>query len=297
MSLVLGLPGFEDAASRLADAIDGEVASSTIRRFPDGETYVRIDEDVAGRDVSVVCSLNDPDAKLTRVFLAAETLMDLGAERVGLVAPYLAYLRQDIRFEAGEGISSRYIAEWLSSAFDWLVCVEPHLHRYDSLDEVYSIPATRVSAAEPMANWVRREVERPVLVGPDSESEQWVSEVASRADLPHVILEKQRRGDRDVAISIPDLNRWSAHTPVLVDDIISTGGTMAETAGGLVEQGLPAPVCLAVHGLLAEGALEGLREAGVQDVATTNTVEGETTDIDVWPEIAEAVVRHLTTAS
>ena len=297
MSLVLGLPGFEDAASRLADTIGGEVASSTIRRFPDGETYVRIDDDVAGRDVSVVCSLNNPDAKLTRLFLAAETLMDLGAERVGLVAPYLAYLRQDIRFKAGEGISSRYIGEWLSSAFDWLVCVEPHLHRYDSLDEVYSIPATRVSAAEPMATWVQREVERPILVGPDSESEQWVSEVASKAGLPHVILEKQRRGDRDVAISIPDLNRWSAHTPVLVDDIISTGRTMAETARGLVEQGLSAPVCLAVHGLLGEGALEGLREAGVQDVATTNTVEGETTDIDVWPEIAEAVVRHLTTAS
>lgn len=297
MSLVLGLPGFEDAASRLADTIGGEVASSTIRRFPDGETYVRIDDDVAGRDVSVVCSLNNPDAKLTRLFLAAETLMDLGAERVGLVAPYLAYLRQDIRFKAGEGISSRYIGEWLSSAFDWLVCVEPHLHRYDSLDEVYSIPATRVSAAEPMANWVQREVERPILVGPDSESEQWVSEVASKAGLPHVILEKQRRGDRDVTITIPELNRWNAHTPVLVDDIISTGRTMAETARGLVEQGLSAPVCLAVHGLLGEGALEGLREAGVQDVATTNTVEGETTDIDVWPEIAEAVVRHLTTAS
>lgn len=297
MSLVLGLPGYENAASRLAEAIGGGVVSNTIRRFPDGETYVRIDEDVTGRDVVIVCPLDNPDSKLTRVFLAAESLRDLGAERVGLVAPYLAYLRQDIRFQTGEGITSRYIGKWLSDAVDWLVCVEPHLHRYDSLDEVYSIPATRVSAAEPMANWVQREVERPILVGPDSESEQWVSDVASKADLPHVILEKQRRGDRDVAISIPDLNRWSAHTPVLVDDIISTGGTMAETARGLVEQGLPAPVCLAVHGLLAEGALEGLREAGVQDVATTNTVEGETTDIDVWPEIAEAVAKHLTTAS
>jgi ribose-phosphate pyrophosphokinase len=297
MTLVLGLPGNEEAATRLADGIGGRVAQKTMRRFPDGETYVRIDEDVEGVEVALVCPLNDPDAKLLRVFLAAETLRDLGAERVGLVAPYLAYLRQDIRFRDGEGITSQYIGRWLSTAFDWLVCVEPHLHRYDSLDEVYSIPATRVRAARPMARWVESEVERPLLIGPDSESEQWVSEVAGEADLPHVVLQKQRRGDRDVEVTIPDLNRWHDHTPVLVDDIISTGRTMAETAEGLIEQGLPAPICLAVHGLLADGALEGLKTAGVKRVVTTNTVEGATTAIDVWPRISEAVATQRATAS
>jgi ribose-phosphate pyrophosphokinase len=297
MTLVLGLPGFEAAAERLADAVGGRVAEHTIRQFPDGETYVRLDEDVQGAEVAVVCPLNDPDAKLTRLFLTAETLRDLGAGRVGLVAPYLAYLRQDIRFRDGEGITSQYVGRWLSRACDWLVCVEPHLHRYESLDEVYSIPATRVRAARPLARWVENEVQRPLLIGPDAESEQWVSEVAAEADLPHVVLRKERRGDRDVDITIPNLERWQEHTPVLVDDIISTGGTMAETASGLIEQGLSAPVCLAVHGLLADGALEGLRAAGVKEVVTTNTVEGATTAIDVWPRISEAVANQLTTAS
>ena len=228
--LTLSIPFGLIGADALARELGAEAARGEVRRFPDGEWYVRIDSPVVGRDVAVVCPLDQPDEKFLAASLAAGTARDLGASRVGIVAPYLAYMRQDCRFRRGEGVTSAYFARLISSTFDWLVTVDPHLHRRASLGEIYSIP-TRVAHAAPLlAAWINGNVEKPLLVGPDGESEQWVSAVAEGAGAPYVVLEKTRRGDRDVEIALPSVGRYAGRTPVLVDDIVSTATTMSPGA-------------------------------------------------------------------
>jgi ribose-phosphate pyrophosphokinase len=296
--LVFALPGQTSFAENLCEHLDTDLADVTMRRFPDGETYVRVEqssEDTGceDRQAVVVCSLDDPDLKILPLFFLADTLRDLGVTRVGLVAPYLAYMRQDARFRPGEGITSRYFAGMAERHFDWLVTVDPHLHRYDSLSEIYSIDTTVVHAAEPAAAWIAANVERPLLIGPDVESEQWVAEVARHADAPAIVLEKVRRGDREVEISVPNVDSWLEHTPVLFDDIISTGHTMIETIRHLRTTAMKPPVVAGVHGLFADDAHSTLLDAGAARVVTTNTVAHASNAVDVCGPVANAVRRIL----
>jgi ribose-phosphate pyrophosphokinase len=156
-----------------------------------------------GRIAIVLCTLERPDDKLLPLYFLAATLRDLGATHVLLVAPYLAYMRQDHRFHAGEGITAMYFASLLSIFIDGLITVDPHLHRIQALREVYSVPSKVVHAAPAVANWIRANLSSPVLIGPDSESHQWVSDVAGQAGVPFTVLEKVRHGDREVDVSIP----------------------------------------------------------------------------------------------
>jgi ribose-phosphate pyrophosphokinase len=261
----------------------------TLREFPDGETYVRVHSACEGRTAVVLCALDRPDDKLLPLYFLSRTLREVGASQVILAAPYLAYMRQDRRFQPGEGVTARYFAEWVSTFVDGLVTVDPHLHRIHDLNEVYAVPNRVVRAADAVAAWIGREVERPVLIGPDSESWQWVSDVAARAKTPFTVLEKTRRGDRDVEVSVPELDRWRDHTPVLVDDIISTGRTMIETLGHLKRLGLPPAVCIGVHGVFAGKAFEEIRNAGTSSVVTCNTIPHESNAIDLTAPLGEAI--------
>lgn len=291
--VLFDLAGHGALANGLATALGAEPGRIEQRRFPDGKSYVRINSPVAGRAVMLMAGLDRPDDKVLPLIFAAATARDLGAGQVGLIAPYLPYMRQDARFRAGEGITSAYFARALSAAVDWLVTVDPHLHRRKSLAEIYSVPAVAMHAAPLLAEWIGGAVERPLLIGPDAESSQWVEAVARGAGAPSIVLEKLRRGDRAVDISVPDIERWRDHTPVLVDDIVSTGRTLIETVGHLKRAGLRPPVCVAVHGVFAGDAYEALRAAGAARVITANTIRHDSNAIDVAPLLAEGV-RTLT---
>jgi ribose-phosphate pyrophosphokinase len=288
--VVLALPGNEDLAAGVARSLGAEHGANPSRSFPDGETYVRVTMPVRGRDVVLLGTLDRPDERTIPALLTAAALRDLGARSVGLVAPYLAYMRQDARFVPGEGITSAYFARLVSAHVDWLVTVDPHLHRYRSLDAVYTIPALALSAAPRIAAWIVGHVRRPIVVGPDGESAQWVDAVAAEGGLPTMVLEKIRRGDREVEISVPDAARWRGHTPVVVDDIISTAGTMIAAVRLLRRARLRPPVCVGVHAVFAPGAYASLRRAGAARVVTCNTIAHRSNAIDV-AEILAAGVR------
>ncbi|MGE0874862.1 MAG: ribose-phosphate pyrophosphokinase [Burkholderiales bacterium] len=287
--MICAFPGNEAFAARLRESLDAAALELQWRRFPDGESYLRFLGECAGRSVALVCTLNTPDSKALALLFAARTARELGAARVGLVAPYLAYMRQDRRFRDGEAITSVHFAALLSQAFDWLVTVDPHLHRRGSLAEIYRIPGTAVAAAPALAHWITEHVPRPLIVGPDGESEQWAAEVAAACGAPHAVMTKTRLGDRRVEIQAPPLGQWQEHTPVLLDDIISSARTMALAALRIREAGLAPPVCVGVHGIFSADALGALRDAGVARVVTTNTIAHETNAIDVSGLIAEAL--------
>lgn len=286
--LLFPLPGNDDFARHLADGLGAELGEIETRAFPDGETYVRLRTDPAGREVVLVCTLDRPDVKALPLLFAANAVRTIGALRVGLVAPYLGYLRQDRSFNAGEAVTSTAFGNFLSSAVDWLVTVDPHLHRYASLEEVYSVPAHAVASAPLLAEWIAANVEAPVLIGPDAESRQWVSHVAGLAGAPFQVLEKQRLGDLQVRVSLPDRALLEHRTPVLVDDIVSSARTMIEAAKHLKELDCPAPFCVAVHAVFSAGSYSRLSEMAAKTV-TTNTVPHASNGIDVSALVAASV--------
>jgi ribose-phosphate pyrophosphokinase len=287
--LLFALPGNEQFTEQLAPAVNGEVGALVVREFPDDESYVRVDTDPASHDVVIVSTLRHANEKTLHVVFLADTVRELGARRIGLVAPYLAYMRQDARFHAGEAVTSRSFAGLLSRTVDWLITVEPHLHRFRALDELYTIPATAVHATAAIGMWIAANVASPFIIGPDAESRQWVDGIATSANAPSTVLTKVRRGDADVVESIPDMGDHRACTPVLVDDIISTGQTMVAAVRHLRDTGTAAPVCVAVHAVFAADAYTKLMSAGAARVVTTNTIAHSSNGIDVIPAIADAV--------
>ena len=287
--LLYACPGNESRADRLALRLGAQRGDAVWHRFPDGETLVRIDTSPAGERTWLVCTLAEPDAKILPLLFAADALREQGAARVGLVAPYLAYMRQDTQFHPGEGVSSRYFCALLAQHFDWLVTVDPHLHRTKQLTEIFEQSNCTVHVAKVLAEWIRLNVRDPVLIGPDGESAQWVSAVAEIVQAPWTNLTKERFGDREVRVSIPDRDILQGRNPVLVDDIISSGQTLAAAAAQLRAANLPAPVCVAIHGVFAPGAREALHAAGVARIAVTDTIAQPEAVIDVTPTLAEGV--------
>lgn len=293
--LLIGMPGNEQMAAALASTLGFELGQLETRQFPDGETYLRLVTSPERRTAALVCTLDRPNEKFLPLIFAAATARELGASKVGLISPYLAYMRQDRRFKPGEAVTSRETARLLSSAFDWLVTVDPHLHRYGSLAEIYSIPLRVVHAAPVISQWVKSNVVNPVLIGPDSESEQWVAAVAKDAGAPYSVLQKVRHGDRDVEIIFNRLEEEKDRTPVLVDDIISTGRTMHEVVRLLMSHGYASSICIAVHGLFAENADLRLEQAGTR-VVTSNSVPHRTNDVDLSYVLADAVKDIITSS-
>jgi ribose-phosphate pyrophosphokinase len=246
---------------------------------------VRVASDVRGKAAVILCSLNRPDAKTLPLIFLARTLKEIGATKVTLVAPYLGYMRQDKRFQEGEAVTSDIFAHLLSPYIDALITVDPHLHRHHAMKEIYDCECKVVSAAPLMTDWIKQNIVKPLIIGPDAESEQWVKEVAAGANAPYIILEKTRHGDRDVEIVLPDIARYRTHAPVLVDDIVSTAGTMIRTVGLLKAQKFSDIACLATHGLFAGDAYEKLRQSGAH-IVTVNTVPHPSNGLDVAEMLA-----------
>ena len=282
-----------DKDSRLAVSVAQQLDCSLLipeqRCFPDGEHYLRLEEDIQHEDVFLFSSLHQPDHKILPLIFMANFLREEGARRIILVTPYLPYMRQDIQFHPGEIVTSRYFSKLLSNAVDGLITIDPHLHRYHSLDEIYSIQSRVIHATSVIAHWIKDSIDAPIIIGPDEESSQWAVEVANAAGCPVAILKKTRYGDRDVRIQWDDLTAYRQHQPVLVDDIISTGKTVIETANLMVAEGLKAPVVIGVHAVLAEGAQQELDQAPLKYWLTCNTIPHSSNGIDVSVEITAAI--------
>lgn len=288
MKMLLDLRGDALGAS-LAARLGWTRVEHELRAFPDGESYIRMLSDVGGAEVTVLADLARPNARALELLLVAATLRAQGVRRVTLVAPYLPYMRQDCAFKRGESVSSRHFAALLDAHFDALLTVDAHLHRYATLDELYTIPARNLTAAGLLADWVRAHVAAPLLIGPDTESAQWVSGAARALDCPWLMLEKDRSGDRSVRVRghIDPVHRDRA--PVLLDDMIATGRTLIEGCRLLAEAGMRAPLVLAVHGIFAGDAYEALLAAGAGRIVTTNSIPHASNAIDLAPLLAGAL--------
>ena len=276
-------------AETLSPRLGARIAALDWHRFPDGESLVTLRGDVHGQSVALLCTLRDPDTRALPLRFAAETARELGATRVGLIAPYLGYTRQDHRFHEGEAVSAPLFARFLEQSFDWLVTVDPHLHRIPTLEALFAIPARRAVAAPLLADWIKANVPDPVLLGPDSESQQWVAQVAQLAGCPYEVLRKHRLGDRSVRVSVPDSPALLTGTPVIVDDIASSGRTMVSAIERLAEAGAKPPICAVIHAVFADSAYDDILAAGAHRVVSTDTIPHASNAIGVSGILAKAV--------
>lgn len=290
-TIVFSYPGNELLATKIREGLAADEGQLVMRHFPDGESYVQLISDVADKAVIVVATLHRPDDKFLPLVFLLQLLKESHVKKITLVSPYLAYMRQDKKFKAGEAVTSTYFAALLSGFIDQLITIDPHLHRRSSMAEIYAVPCIVEHAAPLVSEWIRNSVIAPVLIGPDSESEQWVSSVAKDANAPYLVLDKQRMGDREVSVSIPNVAKFKSYTPVLIDDIISTARTMIAALQHFKKAEMQKPICVGVHGVFSGSAFEELVEAGASRVVTSNSIPHASNQIDLAPLIIKALQR------
>lgn len=257
-----------------------------LHRFPDGEVLTRVPAPLTGHAV-LVRSLNDPNSKLIEVIFAADALRRAGASRVSLMAPYLPYMRQDKVFHPGEPVSQRVVGKLLGGVFDRVLTMEPHLHRVNDLAEVIPCDASAISAAPAIARWVRGNARRSVVVGPDAESGRWIETIANAAGVEWIVGDKTRYGDRRVKVNFARAPR--AKRAVIVDDIASSGVTLAAAVRELKRLGVAVVDAVVVHAIFAPGAFALVGRAGLRRIVSCDTIAHPTNRIRTASLFAEAL--------
>jgi ribose-phosphate pyrophosphokinase len=288
---MLQVLAFDDDAAQaaaLAAALGAPHAVIERHGFPDGETRLRLPPQLPAR-VVLLRGLHAPNAKLTELLLAAAGARELGAERIALVSPYLAYMRQDMAFAPGEVVSQRHLGRLLAAQFEAVITVDPHLHRVATMDEV--VPGRRgvaLSAAGLLGAYVAGLVSDPLLLGPDEEAGQWVRVAAQGRGLDHAVCVKHRHGDREVDVALPQVD-VRGRAVVLFDDMASTGRTLMAAARGAFAAGAATVDVAVTHALFVGDALEQVRATGVRHVWSSDSVPHASNAVSIVPLVARAI--------
>jgi ribose-phosphate pyrophosphokinase len=294
--LIIGGSASCALAEKVAQRLGVGLSKLEVRRFPDGEKYLRVLGDVSGEEVAVIQSTyHKPDEHLFEYFLLAETLRDLGAEKVTAVIPYFAYARQDERFNPGEAISFRTVAKLIEDVgTDEIYTIDMHLHRVHDISKMFKIPAHNLSAIPLVAGYVKKnfKLSKLLVIGPDEEAKQWAKAAAETLKVDHDVLEKRRLGPEKVEIKPRRLD-VKGRDILIVDDIISTGGTIVETVKILRREGARKVIAACTHPVLVEDALTKIYEAGADAVIGTDTIPSPISHVSVAPIIAEALTKRI----
>jgi ribose-phosphate pyrophosphokinase len=291
MFLVPG-SGNKPLGFKIAERLSCEVVDFETRRFPDGERYLRFTKELPQDTALITQSLyKDPDSLMMEYLFLAKTLLELGAKDIVGVFPYMAYLRQDNRFKPGEAISARIASQIIESApTSAIFTLDSHLHRINGMGKLFNIPATNLSAIPSLAKHLASEcsLHDPIVVAPDGEAAQWASLAAPIFRAESAVMEKTRHGDTSVDINLGHVTPRGRDV-VLVDDIISTGGTIAQAAQQLKNKGADHIHALITHGLFVEGAYERISKAGVERLITSDSVPNQFSKVTVASIFAEAL--------
>lgn len=290
--LILTFPDYLIQAQRLASELNAEIQEVYLHQFPDGESLLRLPTDLP-EHVIICRSLNHPNDKLIELLLCAKTARQLGAKRLTLIAPYLCYMRQDIANQPGEAVSQRIIGQMLAELFDDVITVDPHLHRISKLDQAIPIKnAISLSATNEIALFLQRKLDHAVLLGPDSESEQWVSAIAEKTGFEYFIAEKVRKGDTQVDMRLTEFDLQNKPV-VIIDDMASTGRTLAKAAGLLIAAGAKQVYAAVTHPLFCDDAEVHIKQAGIQEIWSTDSISHATACIYLDKRLAQAVKEIL----
>jgi ribose-phosphate pyrophosphokinase len=287
--IIIGCSRGVHIAKKVARRLKKPYSELNVKKFPDGELYMRFMSNIRGKVVVLVQSFHgNINDEIVEIIFAAETAKDLGARKVILVAPYFPYFRQDKRFKPGGCISIKVMGKLISHYFDKVLVVDPHLHRQNAISRIFSIQTDKLTSNTHIANYIKKNIKKPLIVGPDWESYKWAEKVADKVGCQHVIMEKTRISGRKVIVKLNKKIDIKDKNVVIIDDIISTGNTIIEAVKNIKKLGAKKFTCIAVHGIFVEKALEKLRKANIK-VITTNTIPNKVSKIDISKLVAEGL--------
>jgi len=289
--MILPGPASQDLANRLAVKLKFRLVPLFFKRFPDGESYIRIESDVQGEDVVIVQTMSPPqDERVMQLFLIASAARNQGAQRVTAVVPYFAYSRQDKVFLPGEAFSAKIIVDILRTCgVDQIFTVNTH---NPAVLESFTIPVKNLSAIPLLAKYFRDQGFEDVVslsmgkkgLATAKEAANILkgtySYVSTRRDrcTGKVCIEEKPLGVKDKVV-------------VFFDDIISSGGTMIKAVAHAKKCGATKVYAACVHPLLIANAKEKIMQAGADEVIGTDTVPSPVSVVSVAPLIAKALIR------
>lgn len=275
------------ASKKLADELSRSLGATTskveIYRFPDDECYVRVDEDLADEDV-VVVQTAWPDPNIIELMLLLDAVRDMEPSSVTTVVPYFGYARQDKKFKQGEPISARMLARMIQSQSDMFYTVD--VHAPSVMSWFNTIPARSVCAHAQIGAFLKTEGIELVL-SPDEGRRENAEQVAEVVGCEADFLVKERLDGETVQMAPKSLDAGGRKVAI-VDDIISTGGTIVKASEQLRKQGAASIVAVCTHGVFASNAIPRLK-AACDEVHSTDTIENPTTAVTVAPEVARAI--------
>ena len=285
--IIIGCSQGKHLAKKVANKLRVPYSELTVKKFPDSELYLKFNTNVKNKKVLLFQSFyGDINDLITEVLFAADTARDLKAKSIALVAPYFPYLRQDKRFKPGEAVSLKVIADIIDKFFDEIYIIDPHLHRERTLSHIFKIKAHKLSACKEIADYIKKKIKNPIIIGPDWESYKWAGKVAIYCRCMSYILKKERVSARKVKISLNKKVNLKEKNIVIVDDIISTGHTILQAAKSLRSLGVKNITAICVHGIFSENALQKLKKANINVIAT-NTIPSSKSKIDISSVISE----------
>ncbi|HOX19660.1 MAG TPA: ribose-phosphate pyrophosphokinase [Gemmatimonadales bacterium] len=257
-------------AEEVAQHLGQPLCKVTIKRFADGEIFVKIDENVRGRDVYIIQPTNPPADNLMELLLLMDAAKRASAARVTPVIPYFGYARQDRKDQPRVAISARLVANMVTMAgASRVLGMDFHQHQMQGF---FDLPVDHLYAAPAMVNHFRQKrLKDPVVVAPDVGSAKMARGFAKRLNATLAIIDK-RRPSANIAEVVNVVGEVKDRDCVIPDDMIDTAGTMSEAVHALKRLGANDVYCCATHALLSGPAVERLAASPVKEVVVTNTI-------------------------
>jgi len=277
---VIGGTASKTVAEDLSKELEVPLAKTISKRFPDDELYVRILDDVSKKDVIIV-QTTYPDSNIIELFLLQDAAKEAGANKITTVIPYLGYGRQDKKFEAGEPISAKAIAALISQQADNIITVDPHK---EHILDFFIVPAFSCSAIPEISSYLKNK-EIDMVLAPDKGALERTKQASKIIGCNFDYMEKTRIDGTTVEIKPKNLD-VNDKKIAIIDDIISTGGTMAQSIKELKKQGAKQVFVACTHGLFAGEAVKKITSAGCNEIISTDTIKSDFSKVKIAPSIA-----------
>ena len=243
--IIAAFPDVVPIGKKVAAALKAKFEEIRVHKFPDNEFNIKFKNNPKGKKVVVINSIfNETNQKLVETLLAGGVAKDYGAKKIILVATYLPYMRQDTHFSNYDSFSAKHMLE-IFADFDKIIAIDPHLHRIKNMHYL-SDRAESITADDVIADYIKKRFKGDFeIIGPDEESQQWSAKIAKILKKKVVILHKDRFGDS--RIKQVSFNFDKNKNYIIIDDIISTGKTIAGVLGMIEKRGAKKIVCIGIH--------------------------------------------------
>ena len=293
MKVFAGRAGLQ-LAKAMCDAMDIPLGAARTELFPDSELHVKVEEDVRGRDCFIVQSTCHPvNANLMELLIYIDCLRRASAKRITAVIPYFGYARQDRKDEGRVPITAKLVANLITSAgADRVLCMDLHAAQIQGF---FDIPVDHLTAAPVLLEYIdqhRDQYGNMVVVSPDVGNVKVANMYADLLGVDLAIIDKRRESGYDVA-SRNVIGDVEGRTVILIDDMITTAGTVCEAAKVVIDQGATDVICAATHAVLVGPAMERLAAAPISRIVVTDTISNHRRTDAIKDKLVELTVADL----